>query len=352
MFDFKNLIKNSYSELIVFSIIFLFFFQMISDLGERIYDYALLGLRPTLHLLALLFLFSSIALLFFKKGISDIALFIVGELLIVTRVVEPLFKGEVFLILAGVSVSCFLIFFPAYFTRRNKEQQTGITLGLSLAIAVLLSILFRTVNSTLDISVYGWYQIIGWVLGIIASLMLYGKLMLKTEVEEDKIVEDSKPANFGKLLLLAVGLSSIFVIIWFTFVSPTVISRWTEGNYIGIVIGVVIMLLLFVVGMLLKPDLLNKMKSWLLLSWNGLFVVSLTLTILIHQLIPTYGLFFPGDHTAYPITAIPTTFAHQIPLILMILLSPIIYIDFIMMSRELLKIKPKPAKIGGAFTLG
>ncbi|MBY9002279.1 MAG: hypothetical protein KGD64_15270, partial [Candidatus Heimdallarchaeota archaeon] len=94
MVDFKDLIKNNYSELILFSIIFLFFMQMISDLGERIYDYALLGLKPTLHLLALLFLFSSIALLFFRKTISDMVLFIVGEIIIVTRLIEPLLKGE------------------------------------------------------------------------------------------------------------------------------------------------------------------------------------------------------------------------------------------------------------------
>jgi hypothetical protein len=96
---------------------------MISDLGERIYDYALLGLKPTLHLLALLFLFSSIVLLFFRKTISNKALFIVGELIILTRVIEPLLKGEWFLIFAGLSVGCFLIFFPAYFTRsKNKSD--------------------------------------------------------------------------------------------------------------------------------------------------------------------------------------------------------------------------------------
>ncbi|MHA1419723.1 MAG: endonuclease/exonuclease/phosphatase family protein [Candidatus Heimdallarchaeaceae archaeon] len=352
MFDFNNFIKNSYSELIFFSTIFLFFLQMISDLGERIYDYALLGLKPTLHLLALLFLFSSIGLLFFRKTISDKVLFIVGELIIVTRLIEPLLKGEWFLIFAGLSVGCFLIFFPAYFTRsKNKEQQTGITLGLSLALAVALSILFRTVNSTLDISTYGWYQIIGWVLGILATLMLVVKLLKGEKVEQEKITEEKSSASFGRILLLTLGMSSIFVIIWFTFVSPTVISRWTEGNYIAIVIGVLTMVLLFIVGVILKPDLMNHIKSWMLWAWNGLFALSLTLTVLVHQILPTYGLFFPGDHTAYPIIAIPTTFAHQIPLILMILLSPIIYLDFILLSRELLKIKPTPAKIGGAYTL-
>ncbi len=353
MINIKTLIKNNYSELILFSIIFLFFMQMLSDLAERIYDYALLGLKPTLHILALLFLFSSIALLFFRKPISDITLFILGELIIVTRLIEPLLKGEGLLILAGISVSGFLIFFPAIFTRsKNKEQQTGITLGVSLAIAVALSVLFRTVNSTLDVSVYRWYQIIGWVLGILASLMLVGMLLRSEKPAQIKSKDEESPVKFGRILLLTLGLSSVFIIIWFTFISPTVISRWTEGNYIGIVIGVLVMLTLFIVGMILKPDLMNLIKSWMLWSWNGLFALSLTFTVMMHQIIPTYGLFFPDNPAAYPIVAFPTAWFYHIPLVMMILLSPIIYIDFILLSRELLKMKPKPAKIGGGFTLG
>ena len=118
--------------------------------------------------------------------------------MIVTRVIEPLLKGEAFLILAGISVCCFLIFFPAYFTRNKvKEQQTGIAFGVSLAIAVLMSILFRTLNSTLDLSVYGWYQIIGWILGIAASLMLYGKTIGEEKVELDQPREGFTPSDFG-----------------------------------------------------------------------------------------------------------------------------------------------------------
>ncbi len=353
MIDFKNFFKNNYSELIMFSIIFLFFIQMLSDLAERIFDYAILGLEPTLHILALLFLFSSVGLFFFRKTISDKTLFIVGELIIITRLIEPLLKGEALLIFAGLSVSSFLIFFPAYFTRsKNKEQQTGVTLGISLALAVVLSLFFRTVNSTLDVSIYRWYQIIGWILGIVASLMLVGMLLKSEKVVQKESSEEGNSASFGRILLLTLGLSSVFIIIWFTFMSPTAISRWTEGNYIGIVIGVLVMTILFIIGMVLKPNLMNEIKSWMLWVWNGLFALSLTLTVMVHQILPTYGLFFPDNHTAYPIIAAPTTFAHQIPLILMILLSPIVYIDFILLSRELLKIKPKPAKVGGSFAIG
>ena len=353
MANFKNIITKNYSELTLFSIIFLFFLQMLSDLTERIYNFALLGLEPTMHILALLFFFSPLILLFFRRTISNKTLFIIGELAIITRLLEPFFQKETILILSGVSVSCFLIFFPAFFTRiKNKEQQTGITLGLSLAIAVALSILFRTVNSTLDVSMYGWFQIIGWVLGIIASIMLVGMLLRTEEPKEKSTDIQGQPASFGRILGLTFGLVSVFIVIWFAFVSPTVISRWTEGNYIAITIGVLGMLSLFIIGMTIKPDLMNHIKSWMLWVWNGLFTLSLTLTILVHQIIPEYGIRFPGFPDAYPIVAFATTWTQHIPLVLMILLSPIIYIDFVLLSREMLKIKPKPSKIGGSFALG
>jgi endonuclease/exonuclease/phosphatase family metal-dependent hydrolase len=274
-------------------------------------------------------------------------------IIIVTRLIEPLLKGKGLLILAGLSVSSFLIFFPAYFTRsKSKDQQTGVTLGISLAIAVAISVLLRTVNSTLDVSIYGWYQIIGWILGILATLMLVGILLKGEGFVRKETSEEKSPANFGRILLLTLGLSSVFVIIWFTFMSPTSISRWTEGNYIGIVIGVSVYTILFIVGMVVKPDLMNMIKSWMLWAWNGVFALTLTLTVLVHQKIPSYGIFFPDEVAAYPIIAAPTTWVYHIPLVLMIILSPIIYIDFILLSRELLKIKPKPAKVGGSFALG
>ena len=353
MVDIKNLIKENYSELILFSIIFLFFMQMLSDLAERIYNYAILGLKPTLDILALVFLLSSVGLFFFKKPISDKTLFIVGEIFIVTRLIEPLLSGKGLLILAGISVSSFLIFFPAYFTRsKNNEQQTGVTLGLALAIAVTVAILLRTVNSTLDVSIYRWYQINGWILGILASLMLVGMFLRGEKTIQKESSKEESSASFGRILLLTLGLSSVFIIIWFTFMSPTVIARWTEGNYIGIIIGVLAMLILFIVGMVLKPGLLNMIKSWMLWVWNGIFALSLILTVLVHQKIPDYGIFFPDNYAVYPIIAAPTTWVYHIPLVLMIMLSPIIYIDFILLSRELLKIKPKPAKVGGSFALG
>jgi len=252
-------------------------------------------------------------------------------------------------IFAGFSVASFIIFFPGFITRiKDQEQDIGLRLAIGLTIAVALSILFRTVNASADISQYRWGQIIGWILGIIATLKLLGMFFKTKEESKPSIEKEEKKekANFGKILGLTIGLFSIFIVIWFAFMSPTVISRWTEGDYVGIIIGLLVMFAITITVMIWKPDILSSIKSWALWIWNGVFALSLTLSVLAHQLR------FPDDPSVYPIIAPTTAWYHQIGLVIMIISSPIIFIDFMLLTRELIRIKPKPMKMGGSFTLG
>ena len=346
MIDFNSLIKKNHSELILFSVIFLFFIQSLSDLVETIYGFALRGLEPDINIVGLAFLLAPLILLFFRKKISDKSLFIIGTIMIIARLVEPLLKKQGLYILAGISVGCFLIFFPAYFTRiKNDEQNTSMTLGVSLAISVALSILFRTLNSSVDISMYGWFQVISWILGIIAVVMLLGLLINNEEEVKVSENEETKPASFWRILALSFGIMSVLVIVWFTFAGPTVISRWTEGNYIGIILGIEIMIAAFTVGILLKTNWLSKLKTWIVWLWNGLFGLSLVLTILVNQIR------FPRVADPYPLVAPEPVWYYFIPLFLMIILSPIIYVDFILLARELVNSKATPLKMGGSFSI-
>jgi len=115
MVSVKNLIKENYSEMILFSIIFLFFLQMLSNFVETIYAFALLNLEPDENILALLFFFSPLLLLFFKKAVPNLTLLISGETIITARVLEPLFKRQLKMVLAGIAVASFLVFLLSYF---------------------------------------------------------------------------------------------------------------------------------------------------------------------------------------------------------------------------------------------
>jgi endonuclease/exonuclease/phosphatase family metal-dependent hydrolase len=346
MSKFKELARKNYSIIILFTILLLFFLQALSDLVERIYAFALLNLEPDENILGLLFFFSPLALLFFRKKLPELAMLIIGEIMIIARLIEPLVKKQGIYILAGLTVAGFLVFLPSFYRKvKNENKNTSINLSISLAFAISLSILFRTFNASIDVSQYRYGQIIGLILGIIASLILFSYYFPERNAEQE-VKDFNEKASFWKILGLVLGIFSLFVVLWFVFMSPTVIARWTEGDYIGIIVGIISMIAISVTVKLWRPDLLNKIKTWMIWIWNGLFCISLTLTIAVHQIR------FPADHTLYPIVAPQTMWYHQIPLAIMIITSPIIYLDFLYLSKEIVALKPSNRKLGGAFAIG
>lgn len=345
----EKYVNQYYSDLILLSIIFLFFLELISDFVEAIYTLCLLTLSLNENVLSVLFLFSPVILFFFRKGISDKLLVIIGELMIVCRVLETLLVSVPVgkMVIAGIGVASFLVFFPAFLQRKYQqdEEENSITLGLGLAFGLALSIFFRTLGSTMDISMYNWFQLIGWVLAIIATVLIISL----TTVEQTGNISDSTnldiSSSTSKTIGICLGLISILIMIYYSFTSPTVISRWTEGDYFFILLLITLMITLFFIFLTFKRELLHNIKPWIIWFWNILFLISLVLTILLNQL------YFPSSVNNYPIYAPTLTLAHQLLLSLMLILFPIILLDFTLLSRELLNNKPTMGQLAGAFTL-
>jgi endonuclease/exonuclease/phosphatase family metal-dependent hydrolase len=82
------------------------------------------------------------------------------------------------------------------------------------------------------------------------------------------------------------------------------------------------------------------------LVWNGLFVLFLVVTIAVNQVS------FPTTSEIYPIVVSQPTFWQLIPLGLLIILFPIIFIDFILLIRQMIKYRPTLTKLSLGFTFG
>ena len=349
MAEIKSFVSKSYFEIILLSICFLFFFQLISDLVGSIFALNLLTVSLNAYVIIIIFLLSPVVLLFFKQT-SKLLIVITGELMIVSRLVETFIRiATVKAIIAGIGVGAFMIFLPAYLANNNvgavKIEKKALNLGIGLALGVLLSILFRTIGTTLDFTMFGWLQILGWIPGLIAVVMLLGFLFdtadsmesdTHSDVAESNLLDKELTANnkghFGKILGLSLGVVFILVLLYYSFSSPTVIARSVEGNYIAIVILLMCMFTAFSLFATLKPQLISNLKPWILWIWNGLFVVAFTVMFVVYQE--------------------QLTILRQILLYLMIVLSPIILIDFTLLTRELLQSKPTIKKIGGSFLIG
>jgi endonuclease/exonuclease/phosphatase family metal-dependent hydrolase len=323
------------TETILFSVLFLFFLQSLSDFIEAIYAFGLLVTAFTVEVTSIVLLFTPLFLLAFRKAPSRSFLLGLAGMAVAARLVAPMLAPGGKLVACGISVGAFMLLFPLLLQRRARVH--GGQAGRGLLIATSLSILFRTANSSLDLSQSGIFQGISWLLGIAALILLWRADLSAAE----ELPSDRKPAA-GRVTGLAIGLASVLLMIYFAFASPTVIARWTGFSYPAIVITLVTALAVF--GYLLGSE---HFSVWLtrraILGWNVFFVALLALTILPHQIA------FPSSPDAYPLAASAASPLAAIFPFLMLVLSPILFIDFILLLREISWEKPSLPQLGGSF---
>jgi endonuclease/exonuclease/phosphatase family metal-dependent hydrolase len=342
---YNKYLSRYYSEIALIGIVFFFFFEQITKFIESIYLLNLIHTEVNENIAAILFLLTPLILLFFKKGLSKKAMIILGEIMIITRVLQPFFETQVKMILTGIGVGCFMVFFPVYLQKKWQEgvERSSISLGISLGFGVALSILFRTLGYSLDLTLTFWFQWIGWILAAIAAILMINLLHPpKVETETEKTSEIGKFGSKWKILALCLGIFSVFLLCYLAFSSPAVIVRWSEGNYIAINTIVVLVITGFIIIFAAKPNFLNKIPPKGILLWNVIFVLLLVLTIGLNQ-IPFIII------STYPYFAPETTILTYIILYAMLVLSPIIFIDFVVLLRELFKSKPSTRKLGAGF---
>ena len=352
-----KLFEEYYSELIFTTIMLLFFLQLFSDFVETTYILLLMTLSLNQNVLVLLFMFSPIIFLVFRRTIPDKLLIVAGGVMIACRVVEPLFDSVARMVLSGLGVGCFFILFPALllFVKSDEKNQSILTFGIGLSLALAASVLLRTLNFTIDLSTHGWGQAIGWILAVIGVFMLAGfskKVQDVASPDPQPRVDASAgaPPRLRKRSLAGItfGLASILFFVSFVFSSPVVLSRWTESSYVAVVSAVALMTALFALIMLYRPNLIGRLTPKVVLIWNLIFVALFVLTVYVNQ-IP-----FPDISATYPIIVPTTSFLLHIPLYLMIAAFPIILIDFMLLSHKLasLELVPTSRAAGIAFTLG
>ncbi len=343
---YNKFVNKCYSELAFISILFLFFFQLIGDFLESIYALNLIEVELNENVLALLFLLTPIVLLFFKKGFPDKAFIILGEIIVFCRVLEPFLIVELKMIVTGIGLGCFMIFFPVYIQKRVKGnyEKNGKILGIGLGIAILSSIALRALGSSIDLSTFSWFMWIGWIMAFFFALMVpnLSKVIENDEFIEKPLEKRSKPGSKWKILGLSIGMINIITLVYFAFTSPTVIARWTESNYILVLTLLVLSNAAFLILIIYNPSIMRKLKSWILLLWNIIFIGALVCTILFNTIIFTFV-------SSYPFYAPPYNILNEIIMIIMLILSPIIFIDFILVSQELFRSKPSTRKLGGSF---
>lgn len=347
-------VNQRHSLILLYGVFFLVFLQLLSDFVETIYAFGLLRTSLTGEIASVVLLFAPVVLLGARKGCSKTALALLTGAVLIARLVAVMLPPSGKLIVSGVGVGCWLVLFPAWLwyvaraARSDKgRDEPAVTLGLGLTLGVGMSILLRTLGAGFDISTYGGTQVIGWV---IVALGGWGMLRLTGELssasQKTPVVVDLPRLRFGKVAGLCVGVSSVLTFSYFALMSPNVIARWTGVGYPFVVS--VLLLALGVWGWvwITRPHWFARLTPAGILLLNLLFVLALSLTLRAHQMD------FPADASAYPLAEPAVTSWGYLPLWALLLLCPVVLLDFILCLRELLALRPTLPQLGGGFAVG
>jgi endonuclease/exonuclease/phosphatase family metal-dependent hydrolase len=331
------------------TVLFLFFLQLVTIFVEAIYAFGLLGTGIPLEIVAVLLFFSPVMLLIAPRSLSERLAPGVAFMMMAGRLIAPLLDTRGRMLVSGVGVAAALIWLPLLLwgLGLERDRSRADTLPVSLLIAVLLSILLRVAGSSLDLSTRGFSQFLGWLLAAlaVAAHFLAGRITGPAAEGAPAHVAKST-VSFGRLLAWVLGLNSVLILLYFIFTSPGVTARWTGAGYPAIVVTLVSAIAVFAVMHALRPDALRNAAHPLLWILNAGFVLALANTLFIQQIR------FAQVPAGYPLYAPDAPWFAPVSLFAMLLLAPIVFVNFALYVRAFATARPSPRALGAAFTLG
>ena len=332
--------KKAYPLVIAYGLFFLFLIQLAGTLVESIYILDLMNTSLDAKALGVLFFFSPMLLFLFRKKLPLGAVWLIFGVLFISRGITPYLNTLDRMIASGVGTGSALLLFPWLMISRTKggsQVSSGTSGSTGFALAVGLSVLLRTLNYGIDVSLTtegGW---IGWGLGL-----LFVWVWTKLSWEENSEQNQSKP-KIGSPIL---GTYLVLTLTYFAFSAPAVIARWTQGNYVMIATAVSLLSTLWIFVGLFKSGLVEKVPHRLLFLWNLLFTISLTGTILAHRVS------FPLAPDSPAVVVNAPTLLQQLPLYLMLVTFPVIFLDLRIFFDTLHKGNPPPRQFAPGMLIG
>ncbi|MDX1612859.1 MAG: endonuclease/exonuclease/phosphatase family protein [Candidatus Promineifilaceae bacterium] len=347
-------------HLLVFTVLWLFFFQLLSEFVEALYSFGLLGTSIPAEIAIVIIFFSPLLLLIWRRELPRRLLSIVAVLALTSRLSLVLLDGQAKLLMAGGGVALMLLFWPALFWHwgQRRWRGAGLRLSLSLALAVLLSVLLRSLYHGLDLSLVGDYQLIGWALALPTALFLPAVLarsvsppVRQADASANGRDTASRPkresAKDGRwpIAAAAVGLMCGLTLLYFTFVSPVVLARWAALPRLSLVALVVILLLLSSTWLLGWRTVPRPAPGRLALA-AAAAATALALGARLHQ--PR----FPATPDGYPFSPEPVSPLADVLLLLGLILLPLLLVAMVWMVELLVAARLRPTQLALGFALG
>ncbi|HTX92793.1 MAG TPA: endonuclease/exonuclease/phosphatase family protein [Anaerolineales bacterium] len=325
---------------LAFALFFLFFIQLAGSLLESIYILDLMNTSLDAKALGVLLFFAPALLMPFRRKFPAWTAWLLFAALFLARGLTPSLPTFGRLLASGIGTGAALLLFPFLATARAKGSagpHTGLPASVGLAAAVGLSVLLRTLDYSLDASLTPSGAWIGWGLGLVFAWTL---------TQLNWTPDDSPRPGRPAVTLPVLGIFLVLTLVYFAFSAPAVIARWTEAGYAPIVGAVSLLSAGWAVLALGRPGVVGRLSRRGLALWNGLFTLSLVGTILAHR-----ASFPPTPASPAVIVGTPAWF-QQIPLVLMLLLFPALFVDFRLFFGRIAQARPTPRELVPGMLLG
>lgn len=339
-------------DIVLYALLFLFFFQLLTDLVEATYSFGLMMTGVPVQVASILLLFSPLLLLVFARQARGNFAAVTAGLALVCRIISVMLGTGGRLIVSGLGAGLFMLFIPVVVALygQKKEGAAAQRLAAGLALAALLSILLRASYSGNDISGYGMFRALNLALALPALVLLPGWARAMAAPAAAAAVPQR--GSGWRAAGLCLGISSAWVLLYFAFANPAVIARWSNGSYplltggYGWVTGLAAgSLAVFLALWAWLPGARQKLSPRLVFFWNLVFVAALGFALWSYQ-VP-----FPVDSAAYPLAEPAVGPLAGIALALALLLHPVIFADLALFLSALLAGSPSIRRLAGGFSL-
>lgn len=330
----------------LFALVFLVFFQLLTSLIESTYSFGLLSVDIPPETVFVLFLLSPLLFLFFPGWLSSAPAkrvgLMTGSLMFIAWGAAQFLDSRGQMIAAGVGVGAALLFLPMLY-RLTTSFQLPLTLAGGLAFGVLAHILLRIEN-------FGNGKLPGeGNLFAIIGILLLGLLEMSywyLAPSTNQAQSTSAPEKFPPLLLKTLGIASILILLYFGFTTPVVLARWSGADSYPLFLGASALASGAMLLVLFGPKLASKqLPRPLLLTWNALFGLSLLAALLPYQTA------FPRDPALYPLAAAPFSDVAFSALLLAVLLHPVLYVDFALLAGSSQAGSTSPRALAGGLAI-
>jgi endonuclease/exonuclease/phosphatase family metal-dependent hydrolase len=330
--------------LILYSLLFLAFFQLLSGLIEATYAFGLLQVDIPPEIGFVLFLLSPLVLIVFPgwlegRAARNMAL-LTGLLALYCWGLLPWLDTRGRLLAAGLGTGLLLLFLPALL-RQAPAHFSPRRLGCALGLAGLLSILLYTLG--------GGQPPAGLLAraihGLLAGLAMVLFAWFPRAHDQGTPQPTAPPPGFWRVAGAWLGLLCALALLYFGFTTPAVIARWAGADPAWVILLAAGALALLVGLWSRFPGRVERLAPRLLLGWNGLFVLALAGALLPYQVA------FPADPAAYPLAEPPSSPLAGAALAVMLLLHPVLYVDFGRLAAWLAHTRPAPRAAAGGLAL-